>query len=51
MLLPANAARLTTRSNLGAGKVNPGVFEDFQIIPGRGRKGGLDLSGYREGFF
>lgn len=51
MRLPANAACLTMMSSLGRGKVNPGVFEDFDIVPGRGRKAGLDLAGYREGFF
>lgn len=46
MFLSANAARLTMTNNPGAGKVNPGVFEDFQIICGRGRKVGFDPAGY-----
>lgn len=40
MLLPPNAACLTMMDNVGAGNVNPGMFKDFQIIPGRERKAG-----------
>lgn len=49
MLLPENAACLMVMSNPGTGKVNYGLFEDFQIIPGRGRKAGLILQDAGEG--
>lgn len=45
MLLPASAPCLTTISNPGVGKVNPTASEDFQIIPGRGRKASLGPAG------
>lgn len=49
MLLPENAACLKVMGNPRARKVNRGLFEDFQIIPGRGRKAGLILQDSAEG--
>lgn len=51
MLLPENAACLKVMSSPGRGKVNHGVFEDFQIIPGRGGKAGLILQDSGEALF
>lgn len=49
MPLPENVACLKVMGNPGARKVNHGLFEDFQIIPGRGRKAGLILQDAGEG--